>query len=94
MSDIFYTVPVSCIIVGLLIFVAFGLCTFGVVQEKLPCIGCGFFIVSTFFKSRHTVFHVLKHWLDHENKVFYLTLIEHAVLEHAVVSHHKFAYTS
>lgn len=38
MSDIFYTVPVSCIIVGLLIFVAFGLCTFGVVQEKLPCI--------------------------------------------------------
>lgn len=38
MSDIFYTVPVSCIIVGCLLLAAFGLCTYGVVEEKLPYI--------------------------------------------------------
>ena len=43
MGDIFYTVPVSCIIVGCLLLAGFGISAYGVVEEQLIYIGQAFY---------------------------------------------------
>lgn len=48
MGDIFYTVPVSCIIVGCLLLAGFGISAYGVVEEQLIYIGLAFYS----FKSK------------------------------------------
>lgn len=45
MGDIFYTVPVSCIIVGCLLLAGFGISAYGVVEEQLIYIGVHCFIL-------------------------------------------------
>ena len=39
LGDIFYTVPVSCIIVGCLLLAGFGISAYGVVEEQLIYLG-------------------------------------------------------
>ena len=41
MNDIFFTVPISCIVIGFLTIIAFSVGMIGIVKEQIPCLGYG-----------------------------------------------------